>query len=285
MGSAGPTARTILSPPSTPGFQLRFWPTAATLVGLCLLIALGSWQLSRFLDARAFEQARDATMDLPVVSLDDARDLVSGELDFRHVQITGRWHQEVLFLIKHRVYQGTPGFWVVQPLYPESAQDDDQPTAIMVNRGWLSVESGDDAARNLLEATAGQQGHAQGLLHRLDDVVTDRRMLAVLEAGETPTGVIELETYDITAMQQIVGDTAIDRPIVLTEAGTTDRVDPSGLVASTQHITEPYLTAETHFGYMLTWYILALALIAIWIAHGLGLLSSPAYRDRPTREG
>ena len=272
-------------------FRIRLWPTFFSLIGLGLLITLGSWQLSRFLDARAFEEERDATMDLPVANINSPDQLMDGEFDFRHINVRGRWDEERVFLIKHRIYQGKPGLWVVQPLHISGEEGS---RAILVNRGWVSVEDGVETAKALLSdpydlqgatrelpaaalSDSGQmRGYAEGLMHRLDDEVADQDFRDELDEGEGTTGVIELESYDATAMHRAVGADTLERPIVLTQISEYDDEYP---VASLDHITEPYLTAETHFGYMLTWYFLAIALVAIWIASGFGLLTSPAYAD------
>lgn len=257
-------------------FRARFWPTVFSIIGLILLLLLGTWQLNRFVDARAFEKQRDATMDLPVASVQSPGELADGELDFRRVEVAGTWAEQHLFAIKHRIYEGTPGLWIVHPL---TISNDGESGVLLVNRGWISVEEGIENARQLLADSGGQTARVSGLIHRLDDVVVDDGFHDRLAGEPRPTGVVELESYDTTAMHRIVGDGSIDRPIVLTQ--TPDGDDDEPPLASTDHITEPYLTAETHFGYMLTWYLLALALIAIWIAHGLGLLESRSYDHSP----
>lgn len=260
-------------------FRIRLWPTFFSVIGLALLVSLGSWQLSRFFDARAFEEQRDAKMDLPMVSVDSTEALSSGDLDFRRIEVEGVWDERYLFLIKHRVYQGTPGYWVVSPLHLTSR---DESTALLVNRGWISIEDGPGQARQLLDTNDDEVISVTGLVHFLDDVVVDQGFHQRLDDSSKPDGIIELESYDPTAIYRVLGAEDFDRPIVLTESPDPSREDADP-VASYDHITEPYLTAETHFGYMLTWYFLALALIAIWIAHGLGLLASPAYEERDER--
>ncbi len=260
-------------------FRIRFWPSFFTAIGLALLVSLGTWQLNRFLDARTFEDQRDARMDLSVVGLESTNQLTDGELHFRRIEVEGIWDEELLFLIKHRVYEGMPGYWVVSPFVPTG---DESSTALLVNRGWISIEDGLEQARHILDETPTSAETITGLVHRLDDVVVDDDFHERFDESSPPTGVVELESYDTTAMHRTVQDPGLDRPIVLT-LGPDSSPNESEPIPSFDYITEPYLTAETHFGYMLTWYLLALALLAIWVAHGLGLLASPAYEERGER--
>lgn len=254
--------------------RIRLWPTFFTLLGLAILISLGSWQLSRYLDARTFETQRDAKMDEAVVTIDSASELLDEQLDYRRVDIEGRWDQQRLFLIRHRVHDGDPGYWVVTALRPPAGQDG---PALLVNRGWIHREDGLPEAKRIIDDLDDGTVTAAGLLHRLGEVVADDDFRHRLHSDDSPTGVVELDTYDVTALYRALPYETLHRPVVLTEhADSWDREVP---LASDEHITQPYLTAETHFGYMLTWYLLAVALIAIWFAHATGALHSRAYDD------
>ncbi len=258
-------------------FRIRLWPTFFTVLGLAILISLGSWQLSRYLDASAFEEERDARIDDSVLSVDSSQRLADTEFDFRRIKIDGSWDRERLFLIRHRVYDGDPGYWIVTALRADSDAGADEP-ALLVNRGWIHREDGPPEAERILEELHDGTDTVTGLLHPLDEVVTDEGFRDAYTGDETPTEVVELDTYDVTAIQDSLPYKTVDRPVIITESAKSwDRELP---VASHDHITQPYLTAETHFGYMLTWYLLALALIAIWLAHAFGVLRSRAY-DEP----
>ncbi len=253
-------------------FRIRFWPTFFTALGLILLICLGTWQLLRYQSAASFEGERDARIDEPIQVIDHPEELQNRDLDYRQISVNGRLDSDQLFLIKHRVYQGSPGFWAVSPLILDG---EEQTYMLPVNRGWLPFEDGRDRAEELLAETDDSTVEFTGLLHRLDDVVGDDDFRDRLHSDAPPQGVVELESYDITGINDAHRATSFDRPIVLTRS--PDETSDELPLASYDHITTPYLTSDTHFGYMLTWYLLALALIAIWIAHGLGLLVSRAY--------
>ncbi len=258
--------------------RIRLWPTFFTLLGLAILISLGTWQLNRYLDARSFEAERDARLDDYVVAVDSLDEFRSTELDFRRVRIEGQWDRDRLFLIRHRVYQGDPGYWVVTALRPPTI--DDGP-ALLVNRGWIHRQDGLPEAQRILEALDDGVHTVTGLVHPLDHVVADDdfRDAYPTSSDRLPQGVVEMDTYDLTAIYDSLPYDAVERPVILTES--SDSWERELPVASHEHITQPYLTADTHFGYMLTWYLLALALIAIWIAHAAGVLHSESYDDSP----
>ena len=256
-------------------FHVRLWPTLFSILGLALLVLLGSWQLSRYLDAQDFEERRDARMDASVAQLESPDDLESDGYDFRRVEVQGTWDTERLFLIKNRVFEGTPGYWIVTPLHIE---EDGHEKALLVNRGWIHREGGPAKAKDYLEALDDEPDTVVGLVHLLDEVVIDNRTHQKLDIEANPTGVVELNFYDTTAMNRVIEADTFSRPIVITESPGADSADEEP-IPSHDHITAPYLTAETHFGYMLTWYLLALALIGIWIAYGFGILQSQSYKE------
>lgn len=230
------------------------------------------------MDARDFEERRDARIDAPVAPLESIDDLESGDYDFRRLQVDGLWDPDRLFLIKHRVFDGEPGYWIVSPLHID---DGDQKAALLVNRGWIHRHEGPEKAAQILDDTDDEPTSLTGLVHVLDEVIVDDDALQRLDNEPNPTGVVVLNSYDTTSMHRAIDIDTLSRPMVLTKSPDPDG-DQREPIASHHHITEPYLTAETHFGYMLTWYFLAIALVGLWIAYGFGVLHSRSY-DNPAR--
>ena len=253
-------------------FRPRLLPTLFTVLGLALLLALGTWQAKRYGDRKAFEESRDARIDLSIEILEEPQELLSGEVDFRRITVTGTWDDRALFLIRHRIYRGEPGFWAIALLH----LDRDGGTA-PVNLGWLPLADGPTIAESLLEGLPREPQTLVALVHVLDDEVPDRDFRA-----DPPDldGVLTLTSYDATAILELADSPFAPRPFFLTLGADADA--PHGaLRPSYDHITEPYLTSETHFGYALTWYTLAGALLLIWIAASLGLLHSRGF-DEPS---
>lgn len=259
-------------------FRPSLWSTVFSLLGLVLLIFLGTWQAQRFVSKKGFEEARDAQIELPPLLQQSPEAIASGELDFRQISIDGYWHRDHLFLIKHRVYRGQPGFWVITAL---EFSDQQEGPLLLVNQGWIPFGDGQAKADEILADLPKGQVTVHGLIHVLEYVVPDRRLRARHLEGELPTGVVEVDSYDTEAILMLLQRKSFDRPLVLTMGPESE--DEQLPLASFGHITEPYLTSDTHFGYALTWYVLAIALIAIWVAQGLGLLQSRSFDTPPSR--
>lgn len=252
-------------------FRLSPLPTFFTAIGLILLLGLGSWQTLRYFEKLSFENARDARADLPILAANPDH-LSSGEADFRDIRLHGLWQKEPVFLIKHRIFEGQPGFWVINAFTLESGGP-----SILVNRGWIPFNYDESLLSSLLDDLPDEEVAISGLLHRLDRVIADKAFRTSLQTKDlTFPRIMSLETYDIDAMNAALPGRAIARPIILTleTSGNPSREFPR---ASLEHITAPYLTSETHLGYAITWFTLAAALLGIWFAHGFGLLVSNSF--------
>ena len=246
--------------------------TLFALLGLALLLWLGSWQAIRYLEKTASESQRDALTDATPHRIETLEALNSGELDFHPVTLRGEFAQAPNFLMKHRVFRGKPGYWLVSPLILESGE------AVLVNRGWIPYERGEALAAAIVKRTEGTQ-ELSGLVHHLDYVVSDDATRASLESGGVGDPMILWDSYDTEGMHQAIEFPTPTRAVVITLA--PEHSGQPHPVASYAHITEPYLTAEKHFGYALTWYSLAVALIAIYVAAGFGSLRAQSMAPRP----
>ncbi|TXD38488.1 SURF1 family protein [Lujinxingia vulgaris] len=245
--------------------------TLFALLGLAILVWLGTWQSIRYQEKSAAESQQDALADATPRAVTSLDALNSGELDFHPVTLRGEFAAEPSFLIKHRIYQGKPGYWLVSPLVMESGE------AVLVNRGWLPYEKGEATASAIIAGTAGEQ-KLHGLVHYLDYVVADTPTRDALKKGERDTTLVFWDSYDTEGMHQAIEAPTPSRAVIVTLS--EDHSGSPYPIASYAHITEPYLTAEKHFGYALTWYSLAVALIAIYVAAGFGALKAHAMAPR-----
>lgn len=103
---------------------------ALTVFVAIVCAGLGSWQLSRLFERRernrlAVEQSRLATVDLTTQSLE-------GSIGFRRVRIAGQFDPAHPFVIRGRLFQGTPGIQIVTPLRMPGRD-----TLVLVNRGFV----------------------------------------------------------------------------------------------------------------------------------------------------
>lgn len=249
-------------------FRLRLWPTLGTLIGLSMLLSLGTWQFLRYQEKAELESVRDQRVDSEPES---ARSLDELPNNFEHVTLHGRLDPEHLFLFKHRTDDGAPGGWL-GALF-EFADGG----AVLVNLGWVHRERYDALSTDILEQ---YQPPLSGLVHQPARIVADEALRERLDAlGELPRDeVIELNSYDLQALQSASTASMADPPtIVVLGAEHTQQPYPK---ASYEHVTEPYLTAERHLSYSVFWYVTGLALLAMYLGYGFGYLGLETTRRR-----
>jgi cytochrome oxidase assembly protein ShyY1 len=234
------------------------------LAGLSLLLVLGTWQLLRFQDKSEFENLRDSRLEQPAQKV-EAGAVTSPDINYRVVKLSGEFVPDHIFLFKYRVRDSVPGYWMGQIFRGEGGDQ------VLVNRGWIPYEDGESIAREL--RAEGKQ-ELEGLVFTPEQIIPDDTTRATLTPGEVPD-VTFWNSYDI---QGIYDALEIDRAkptIVIAAAQHSGDPHP---IASFDYVVAPYLTAEKHLGYCVTWYTLAAALILMWIAYGFGYLGSYASR-------
>lgn len=243
-------------------FKTSLWPTLGTLVGFLLLLALGTWQASRFVDRLALEEERDERLAQPGSTLETAKSL-DAEDDFTRITARGKLDLSRTVLFKFRNYQSRPGYWLASPMVFE---DD---SALLVNRGWVPMETGRELAREL-----GETGEVEvsGVVRIPDQIISDDDTRAKMAEDSLKGSYVEWSSFDVSGVYAALPYDTPDLPavLVLEEQETSHRYP----IASADHITKPYLTSEKHLGYAITWYTLALCLLALWVAAGFGLVSS-----------
>lgn len=114
------------------------WPSLAALVGLAVLVGLGTWQLER----KAWKEALIAKIEArsraaPAAIETLAPALQSGaDLEYTRARATGRWHHDkARFLFAPE--GGSTGWHLYMPL--ELATGD----ILWINRGWVSQSARD----------------------------------------------------------------------------------------------------------------------------------------------
>lgn len=120
--------------------KFPFWATIIMCFAVCILCALGWWQVQRLywklgildrVDAayETFSAGRAEGFDL---DFDMQRDdfMIAGKLK-------GRYMHEKSVLIQSRVHDRTPGYHVLTPFV---VQKDQSSLVVLVNRGWVPLE-------------------------------------------------------------------------------------------------------------------------------------------------
>lgn len=224
----------------------RFW-LALVLVpaALAILLSLGTWQVNRLHwkeTLLADIQARSTAAAIDIAEVE--RQLAAGEpIDYRHATASGRYlnDRERHFLA---TFQGQSGFYVYTPLELADGR------YLFVNRGFVPYDRKDPASRpeSLIEGAQTVTGLARAEL-------TEKPSSLVPDNDETAN---IFYWKDLTRMAASTGLPA-------------DRVLPFFLDAEATHVagrlpkggvTQIDLP-NNHMQYAITWYGLAVALVAV----------------------
>jgi surfeit locus 1 family protein len=123
-------------------FNRRWWLTTIfVILGVIVLVKLGFWQLDRLqqkrdINALMSERWKQEPFDLNTQEIPSDLE----ELEYRHVQATGKFDYAHQILLSHQTYNETPGSILVTPLILDDGR------AILVARGW--IPTGEDAPEN-----------------------------------------------------------------------------------------------------------------------------------------
>ncbi len=115
-------------------FQPRLVVTMATILFICLTLALSRWQFGRAEQKRALEEQYVRSLERAPSDLADIDfEAGTGAHRYRQVTVRGRYTDGQRFLIDNRMLKGIPGYWAVAPFRP----DDANLPAVLVVRGWI----------------------------------------------------------------------------------------------------------------------------------------------------
>jgi len=221
-------------------FRPRLWPTVATLLALAVLVGLGTWQLQRLawkedLIARAQAQLAAPAVPLPTDNL--------ASLDYRRVVATGSYLHDAAFAFGFLAEDGRPGGRLITPLRLVDGR------VILVDRGWMpedllppNVPKGlRPESMVTLEGIGRWRGDGTRAWMAPADTPDQRRWYG----------------WNIPSIQAAVGS-----PIVPVELILERSEGPAGLPkAEPVSIDFP----NDHLNYALTWYGLAVVLLAVYI--------------------
>jgi surfeit locus 1 family protein len=215
---------------------------ALLAAAVAVLCALGTWQVVRLLEAREAEAHREERIAEPPLDWRSDVPLTAEQMDYRRVRVTGRWDNSRTILIANRVMYDLLGREAVTPLLPA-----DGGPAVFVNRGWFP----DSRREEVLAAlSAEQSATVEGLARVRDDLQPGR----ALPSGEW------------TRLDPEVMGAGLPYPVVewqLVEGRRETVADER--FAPTSFPVQRYAVGghePPHLDYALTWFGLAIALIA-----------------------
>jgi surfeit locus 1 family protein len=224
-------------------------PTPALLALLALAVAvlfgLGTWQVQRHDWKQGLVRERNARLAAPPLEAPAVLGLSTPEIEGHRVHLLGTWDHAHSMVLANRGRSGVKGEELVTPLMPAGGE-----AAILVNRGWYPVGERDRIRAALdAEPTAEVEGLA------FDAAGRDGRKTAQGTWTE----------LDPASMSAEVGVPLRDWAVVQGEP-----VDPDALPVSGGSLPvrgyRPFTNTTPHVQYAITWYGIAVALVAIAVA-------------------
>jgi surfeit locus 1 family protein len=227
-------------------FRPRLWPTLATLAALAVLLGLGTWQVQRLHWKEGLIAERAAQLAVPPAPLPaDAEDWRA--FDFRRVSVTGAFRHDLEQLFGAYAVDGQFGQHVLTPLVRQDG------LAVLVDRGWVPADKAHPATR--------RAGELQGEVA----VTGIARYRADARPGwftpDNQPGQRIWYWYDLPALEATVG---MKLAPVVVEADATP--NPGGLPIGGQTVIA---LPNNHLQYAITWYGLAVVLVAVYVAFSL----------------
>jgi surfeit locus 1 family protein len=234
------------------------WPGVAALAGLALLISLGNWQMQRLAWKEGLIAAIGARVNAEPVPLSVAEERAArgDNVEYTRVAVDGRLLNDREIHLYALDSAHGPGFYIITPLQLADG------SLALVNRGFVPNDLKDPARR-----VAGQ-------------LAGDVHIVGLLRQGDAQTMFVPANDpvrniwywRDIDAMSSAAGDggaARVHRYVVDAEA---EPVAPGGWPKG--GVTRLELP-NRHLEYALTWYGLAAALVAVFIAFAIGRWRQP----------
>jgi surfeit locus 1 family protein len=225
-------------------FRPRLWPTVGALAGVVVLLGLGTWQLQRLAWKEALISAAQAQLAATPLAL-PADGLEA--LDFRRVGAAGTYLHDASFAFGLSASGGEPGARLITPFRLDDGR------VILVDRGWLpeallppDVPAGlQVTGRVAVEGVARWRGDLRRTWLTPVDDPAKRRWFS----------------WDVPAIEGALGLSIEPLELVLERSE-----GPAGLPKA-----EPVRAQfpNDHLSYALTWYGLAVVLVAVYILFSL----------------
>lgn len=233
-----------VTPTDRPRYAFRptLWLTVFVVLGVIVLLGLGTWQVQRLFWKQALIDTVTAQMAEPVVAL-PARIGDTVPWQYRRVSVRGTFlHDREIHLIAHDSH-GRLGYDIVTPLVRENGGG-----TVLVNRGWVPTDNKDAATR--------RKGQVSGAV-----TVNGLVRLPWPQGWFVPDNDPNANVWfwgDAAGMAAAAG---VEAPALFVDAD--DTANPGGLpIGGQTRVT----FRNDHLQYALTWFALAICLAGVYVA-------------------
>lgn len=223
------------------------WPTVMTLAALPVLVGLGTWQLQRKTWKEGLISRLEARTHAPAVDLADAvsRYAATRDIEYLRVKVYGR-----LLYDKERYLYATddrdgPGWQVITPLLTAGQ------TIVLVNRGFVPEALKDPAKRSA--------GNPDG-----EVTVVGLARTSEEPSWFTPKNDVARNIWfwrDIPGLYRSAFDNPVSSVLPFLIEAQAEPANPGGWPKGGVTLVR---LPNRHLEYVLTWYGLAVALVAVY---------------------
>ena len=216
---------------------------------VAMFVFLGLWQFDRLMGRRESNDLIRQRQSMPVVPVNEVMAVedpaAAGDAVFRQVTTTGTYATEDQVLIRNRSNQGSPGYWVVTPLTTSDGE------ALVVNRGWIPIQTGDDASPDFYAPPSGTV--------TVTGLVVDSQEQSGLGVSDPPDGKLAaLSRVDVPRLQQQVDDRLFPMFVNLVSQ------EPAQVGQLPEPVPPPELTDGSHLNYTGQWFIFATLTVIVY---------------------
>lgn len=239
-------------------FRPRLVPGIAVALLLPLFLFLGYWQLQRAEEKRQLQNEYDARANGPAVQV-EGRVQRPEDLQFYRVVARGYYETDYQILVDNRVHQGQAGYHVITPLRLA-----DSPVRLLVNRGWVAL----GASREQLPVVQTPSG-----LQQVTGVATvPSEKYFTLEKSEVRGNWQRVwQNMDLNRYAGAV-PFKIQPVVVLLDPASS----AGGFVRDWGRLDAGI---SVHQGYAFQWFLLAAALVALYLFLGWRRPGTPAQKE------
>ena len=228
--------------------QYRFQPsliaTILVFVGVAFLIWLGNWQLDRATEKEAIINAielRQISSPLTLAELNNISDK-----NFYQVGIEGQFDNKHYLLLDNRILKGRVGYEVIQPFISNDG-------IVLVNRGWVPSTG----SREELPIIPKVNGTVKliGEVHLPRDSI----VLVKDELSASKDWPQLIQSIDLVALKILYNEISLSiEPWILRQKDDDPYYQRFWININ--------MSPDKHVSYAVTWFLLALGLIIIYIA-------------------